>query len=254
MDSGFRRNRVINGPNATFNLQPSTFNLQPSTCNLQPATFNLQPSTCNLFLSTPGKGREMLSYRKGQVIFSQGDASDAVFVVQTGRVRLSAKARRGKETTLDILGASDLVGKDSIVGESTRTTSANALTDCQLLRIDSKVMMLALSEEVGLAILVCTYVIKRNLRYQKDLVDQRCNRSEKRLARALLGLARLEALEPRETAIPKINQAMLAEIVGTTRSRVSLFMNGFRDAGFIEYSLKGKEVRVRPSLLDFYAD
>ena len=207
-----------------------------------------------LFLSTPGTGREMVSFRKGQVIFAQGDASDAVFVIQTGRVRLSARAQSGKETTLDILGASDFVGKDSLVGEPIRTTAANALTDCQLLRIESKVMKLALSEEVALANMVCTYVITRNLRYQRDLVDQRCNRSEMRLARALLGLARFEALEPRETAIPKINQAMLAEMVGTTRSRVSFFMNGFKDAGFIEYSLKGNEVRVRPSLLNFYSD
>ena len=207
-----------------------------------------------LFLSTPGTGREMVCFRKGQVVFAQGDASDAVFVIQTGRVRLSAKTRRGKETTLDILGISDFIGKDSIAGEATRTTSANALTDCQLLRIESKVMMLALSEEIGLANLVCTYVIARNLRYQKDLVDQRCNRSEKRLARALLGLARLEALEPRETTIPKFNQAMLAEMVGTTRSRVSFFMNEFKDAGLIDYSSTSKEVRVLPSLLNFYAD
>jgi len=214
----------------------------------------MPPFNPKLFLSTPGTGREMVSFRKGKVIFAQGAVSDAVFVIQTGRVRLSAKTRRDKETTLDILGALDFVGKDSIAGEPVRTTSANALTDCQLLRIDDKVMKLVLSEEVGLANLVCTYVIKRNLRYQKDLVDQRCNRSEKRLARTLLGLARFEPLEPRETAIPKINQAMLAEMVGTTRSRVSFFMNEFKDAGFIDYGPQSNEVRVRPSLLNFYTD
>jgi CRP/FNR family transcriptional regulator, cyclic AMP receptor protein len=207
-----------------------------------------------LFLSTPGVGREMISYLKGQVIFAQGDASAAVFVVQKGRVRLSAKTRKGKETTLDILGASDFVGKDSIVGEPVRTTSADALTDCQLLRIEKEIMILTLSEEVGLANFLCSYVITRNLRYQRDLVDQRCNRSEKRLARALLGLARLEAVEPREALIPKINHTVLAEMVGTTRSRVSFFMSGFKNAGFIEYSLKGNEVRVRPSLLSFYSE
>jgi CRP-like cAMP-binding protein len=134
------------------------------------------------FLSTAGTGREIVSFHKGQVIFAQGDASDAVFVIQTGSVRLTAKTRVGKETTLDILGGSDLVGKDSIAGVSIRTTSAKALTDCQLLRIDGKVMNSALSEEAGLANLVCAYVLARNLRYQRDLVDQRCNRSEKRLA------------------------------------------------------------------------
>jgi len=207
-----------------------------------------------LFVSTPGTGRRMMSFHKGQVIFAQGTRSDAVFVIQTGRVRLSAKTQKGKETTLDILGASDFVGKDSLAGEATCTTSADALTDCQLLRIENKVMMLALSEEAELANMVCTFAIARNLRYEKDLLDQRCNRSEKRLARALLGLARLEGLDPRETAIPKISQATLAEMVGTTRSRVSFFMNGFRKAGYITYSLKGDEVRVRPSLLKFYAD
>jgi CRP/FNR family transcriptional regulator, cyclic AMP receptor protein len=152
------------------------------------------------------------------------------------------------------LGASDFVGKDSIVGEPVRTTSADALTDCQLLRIEKEIMILTLSEEVKLANFLCSYVITRNLRYQKDLVGQRCNRSEKRLARALLGLARLDALEPREALIPKINHAVLAEMVGTTRSRVSFFMSGFKNAGFIEYSLKGNEVRVRPSLLSFYSE
>ena len=206
------------------------------------------------FLSTPGTGRKLLSFRRGRVIFAQGDASDAVFVVQTGSVRLSAKARRGKETTLDILGASDFVGKDSIVGEPVRTTSADALTDCQLLRIEGRAMILALGREVGLANLVCTYVIGRNLRYQRDLVDQRCNRSEKRLARALLVLAHLDARAPRETAIPKINHTVLGEMVGTTRSRVSFFMNEFRTAGFIQYSVKSNEVLVRPSLMKFYSD
>ncbi len=207
-----------------------------------------------LFLSTPGAGREMVSFRKGDVIFAQGDPSDAVFVIQTGRVRHSAMTTNGKEATLDILGASDFVGKDSIAGEPIRTTSANALTDCQLLRIENKVMMLTISKEVGLANLVCTYVLTRNLRYQKELVEQRCNMSEMRLARILLRMAHLEAHQPRETAIPIISQRILAEMVGTTRSRVSEFMNGFRHSGFIVYSQKSNEMRVRPSLRDFYAE
>ena len=154
--------------------------------------------------------------------------------------------RNGKEATLDILGSSDFVGKDSIAGEPIRTTSANALTDCQLLRIENKVMMLTLSQEVEMANLVCAYVLARNLRYQKG--------SEMRLARLLLRLAHFEAPEPRETAIPIISQGILAQMVGTTRSRVSFFMNGFKHSGYIEYSLKSNEVRVRPSLLDFYAE
>jgi CRP/FNR family transcriptional regulator, cyclic AMP receptor protein len=196
----------------------------------------------------------MVSFLKREVIFAQGDASDAVFVIQKGRVRLSAKNQRGNDTTLDILCASDFVGKDAIAGKAIRPTSASALTDCQLLQIKSDEMMLALREEMGLANLVCSYVIARNLRYQEDLVHQRCDRSEKLLARVLLGLARLEAREPREITIPKINQATLAEMVGTTRSRVSFFMNAFKDAGFIHYNLRTSELRIHPSLLKFYKE
>jgi CRP/FNR family cyclic AMP-dependent transcriptional regulator len=210
-------------------------------------TFDLK-----LFLSTPGTGREMLLFPKGQVIFAQGDASNAVFVIQTGRVRLSARTLEGREATLDILSSSDFVGKDSIAGRSIRTTSANAMTDCQLLRIEKRCMMLALRKELGLANLVCTYMLERTLRYQQDLVDQRCNKCKTRCARILLRLAQMETLEPRETAIPKIDQSILAEMVGTTRSRVSCFMNEFRQSGFIQYDQISQEVRVLPSLRDFY--
>ena len=125
----------------------------------------------------------MMSFRKGQSIFAQDDVSDAVFVIQTGSVRLSARDQSGKEATLDILGNEDFVGSDSLTGQPIRTTSASALTDCQLLRIEKKDMMLALAQEVTLATAVCAYVLKRNVRYEQDLVDQRCNPSEKRLGK-----------------------------------------------------------------------
>jgi CRP-like cAMP-binding protein len=213
-----------------------------------------QGSICNpkTFLSTGGEGREMVSFRKGQVIFVQGDASDAVFVIQTGSVRLSARSKGGKEATLDILGDEDFVGKDSIAGQPVRTSSAEALTDCRLLRIEKKAIMLALAEEVALANAFSAYVLARNLRYQQDLVEQRCNPSEKRLACILLRLSRFDADGPHETTIPKINQGTLAEMVGTTRSRVSFFMNRFKDSGFIDYGTKSEVVRIRHSLLDFY--
>jgi CRP-like cAMP-binding protein len=168
------------------------------------------------------------------MIFAQGDASDAVFVIQTGSVRLSARSQGGKEATLDILGNEDFVGKDSIADQPIRTASASALTDCQLLRIEKKAMMLALAEEVTLSNAFCAYVLARNIRYQQDLVDQRCNPSEKRLACILLRLAHLDAHEPHETTIRKISQGTLADMVGTTRSRVSFFMNRFKDSGFID--------------------
>jgi CRP-like cAMP-binding protein len=205
------------------------------------------------FLSTVGAGREMMSFRKGQSIFAQGDSSDALFVIRTGSVRLSAKCHGGKEATLDILGNEDFVGKDSLAGERTRTASASALTDCQLLRIEQKTMMLALAQEVTLANAFCAYVLKRNIRYQQDLVDQRCNPSEKRLARILLRLSRFDWQSSPGTTIPKINQEALAEMVGTTRSRVSFFMNKFRDSGFIDYDPTSKLIRVHRTLVTFCA-
>jgi CRP/FNR family cyclic AMP-dependent transcriptional regulator len=205
------------------------------------------------FLSTVGAGREMMSFRKAQSIFAQDDVSDAVFVIQTGSVRLSARSQSGKETTLDILGKQDLAGHDSLAGQPVRTTSARALTDCQLLRIDQKAMMLALALEITLATAVCAYVLKRNIRYQQDLVDQRCNPSEKRLAHILLRLTHFDGRSSFGTAIPKINQETLAEMVGTTRSRVSFFMNKFRNAGFIDYDTTSNLIRVHRKLRAFCA-
>jgi CRP-like cAMP-binding protein len=207
----------------------------------------------NTFISTVGAGREMMSFRKGQLIFAQGDASDAVFVIQTGCVRLSARSQGGKEATLDILVEHDFVGKDSIAGQPIRTASANALTDCRLLRIEKGAMLLALAEEVTLANAFCAYVLARNIRYQQDLVDQRCNPGEKRLACILLRLAHFHTHGSREMTIPKISQGTLAEMVGTTRSRASFFMNRFKDSGLIDYGPAIKGVRVRRSLLAFYA-
>ena len=205
------------------------------------------------FLSTVGAGREMMSFRKGQSIFAQDDVSDAVFVIQTGSVRLSARDQSGKEATLDILGNEDFVGSDSLTGQPIRTTSASALTDCQLLRIEQKAMMLALAQEVTLATAVCAYVLKRNVRYEQDLVDQRCNPSEKRLARILLRLTHFDGRSSFGTAIPKINQETLAEMVGTTRSRVSFFMNKFRNSGFIDCDTTSNLIRVQRKLLAFCA-
>ena len=203
------------------------------------------------FLSTVGAGRGMMSFRKGQSIFAQDDVSDAVFVIQTGSVRLSARSQSGKEATLEILGKQDLAGHDSLAGQPLRTASAGALTDCQLLRIEKKIMMCALAQEVTLATAVCTYVLKRNIRYQQDLVDQRCNPSEKRLARILLRLTRFDGRSSFGTAIPKINQETLAEMVGTTRSRVSFFMNKFRSSGFIDYNNTSNLIRVHRKLRAF---
>ena len=192
-----------------------------------------------VFLSTVGAGRVMMIFRKRQTIYVQGDVADAVFVIQKGEVKLSAKSPTGKEAVLDILSDQDFVGKDSIAGQSSRTASATAMTDCRLLRIEKKSMILALAKQVKLANMFWAYVLARNIRYQQDLVDQRCNPSEKRLARILLLLAHFDGHGSPEAQIPKISHETLAEMVGTTRSRVSFFMNRFKESGFIYYGHKG---------------
>jgi CRP/FNR family transcriptional regulator, cyclic AMP receptor protein len=209
-------------------------------------TFN--PKT---FLSTSGLGRAMMSFRRGQTIYAQGDKTDALFVIQKGRVKISVKSKAGKAATLDILGDDDFVGKDAVAGQSSRTASATAMTDCSLLRIEKQAMLLALTRQVKLANVFWAYVLARNIRYQQDLVDQRCNPSEKRLARILLLLAHFDAHGSTETVVPRISHETLAEMVGTTRSRVCFFMKRFKDSGFIYYETKSKMLRVHKTLLAF---
>ncbi len=203
------------------------------------------------FLTTVGVGRTLVSFKKGQTIFTQGEAADSLFVIQTGRVKISIKSQTKKEAVLEILSDADFVGKDSMAGQPSRTTSARAITDCSLLRITKKVMLLALGRQVKLANAFWAYMLVRNMRYQQDLADQLCNPSEKRLARALLLLAHYDGHEGPEATVPKISHGTLAEMVGTTRSRVSFFMNKFKESGFIYYEHKGKLLRVHRTLLAF---
>jgi CRP/FNR family transcriptional regulator, cyclic AMP receptor protein len=203
------------------------------------------------FLSTAGTGREIVSFLCGRAIYAQGDAADALFVIQSGKVKVSVKSKAGKEAVLDILSDNDFVGKDAIAGQSSRTASATAISECSLLRIEKKVMMLALAQHVKLANLFLTYVLSRYIRYQQDIVDQHCNRSEKRLARILLLLAHFDGHGPSETIVPRTSHETLAEMVGTTRSRVCFFMKRFKDSGFIYYDTKSKLLRVHRTLLAF---
>ena len=195
-----------------------------------------------------------MSFRKDWVIFALGDASDALFVIQTGLVTLRARTKLGQEAPIDILSKGDLVGREPLAGESLRLTAANALTECKLLRIEQKVMMQTLATEPALANEVCAQLMLRNLHYMQDLVELRTTCCQKRLAKILLRLGRLDASDSPEATIPKINQETLSEMVGTTRSRISCFLNGFRTSGFIEYGRGINELLVRPSLFDFYAD
>jgi CRP/FNR family transcriptional regulator, cyclic AMP receptor protein len=212
-----------------------------------------RPFNPKTFLSTVGAGRTLVSFRKGQTIFAQGDPADSLFVIQKGEVKVSVKSRSGKETILDILSDADFIGKDSVAGRSVRTGSASAMTDCSLLRISKKNMMLALAGQVKLANLFWAYVLAKNIRYQQDLVDQHCNSSEKRLAHVLLQLAHYDGNGGSEATVPTVNHETLAEIVGTTRSRVCFFMKRFKDLGFIYYEHKNKLLRVHRTLLAFCA-
>jgi len=209
------------------------------------------PFNPKTFLTTIGIGREMMSFKKGQTIYSLNDAADALFVIQEGTVKLSVKPPVGKEAILDVLSDGDFVGKDSVAGQPSRTASASAMTDCTLLRIEKKAMLLALTRHVKLANLFWAYVLARNIRYQQDLVDQHCSSSEKRLARVLLLLAHFDGHGASETMVPKMKHETLAEMVGTTRSRISFFMNRFKESGFIFYENKGKLLRVYRTLFAF---
>ncbi len=216
-----------------------------------PMTKKRLPFNSLTFLTTVGSGRKMTSFRKGQTIYSLNDSADALFVIQTGKVRLSVKPRVGKEAILDILSEGDFVGKDSVAGQASRTASARAMTDTTLLRIEKKAMLRALTMHVKLANTFWAYVLARNIRYQQDLVDQHCSSSEKRLARVLLLLAHFDGHGGTETAIPRMTHETLAEMVGTTRSRISFFMNRFRKSGFIFYENNGKLLRVHRTLFAF---
>jgi CRP/FNR family cyclic AMP-dependent transcriptional regulator len=199
------------------------------------------------FLATISKGRKLVIFSKKQTIFAQGESADAVFYLQTGKVTLTVVSKTGKEATIGILGEGNFFGEGALAGQALRMGSATAMTDCAVLRIDKKAMMEALHRESAFSDMFVAYLLARNIRYEEDLVDQLFNSSEKRLARILLLLARFGKEGTPETVVPKISQEMLAEMIGTTRSRVSFFMNRFRKMGFIHYN---GGLQVHSSLLN----
>jgi len=202
------------------------------------------------FLSiTNGGGRKILAFPKKQTIFAQGDSSDAVFYIQKGKVKLTVVSKSGKEATIGILKEGDFLGEGCLSGQRLRMCSATAMTDCSVMRIEKNTMMNMLHEEQAMSDIFVAYLLTRNIRYEEDLVDQLFNSSEKRLARLLLLLANFGKEEEAKTVIPDISQETLAEMVGTTRSRVSFFMNRFRKLGFVDY--KGKTgLQINSSLLN----
>ena len=201
------------------------------------------------FLATIGEGRKVVAFPSKQTIFTQGEAADAVFYIQQGKVRLTVVSKIGKEATLGILSEGEFFGEGGLAGQSLRMGSASAMTDCELLQIDKKAMVLALHREHTFSDLFVAYLLARNIRYEEDLVDQLFNSSEKRLARILLLLAHFGKEGVPEIVIPKISQETLAEMIGTTRSRVSFFMNRFRTLGFVDYD-GGSGLQVHSSLLN----
>jgi len=201
------------------------------------------------FLATIGEGRRIVSFQKKKTVFAQGDQADAVFYIQAGKVKLTVVSENGKEATVGILNVGDFFGEGALAGQLLRMGSATAMTDCEILQIDKKAMTLALHREHAFSDLFVAHLLARNIRYEEDLVDQLFNSSEKRLARILLLLAHFGKDGTPQTVIPKMSQETLAEMIGTTRSRVSFFMNRFRKLGFIDYDA-GKGLQVHSSLLN----
>jgi CRP/FNR family cyclic AMP-dependent transcriptional regulator len=201
------------------------------------------------FLSTIDCGRKIASVGKKQVIFAQGDSSNAVFYIQKGKIKLTVLAKSGKEATIGILNEGAFFGEGCLTGQPRRLCSATAMTECSVMRIEKKSMVDVLHLERAFSELFVAYLLTRNIRYEEDLVDQLFNSSEKRLARILLLLAHFGKDGKSQVAIPKISQETLAEMVGTTRGRVSFFMSRFRKLGFIDYD-GGSGLQVHSSLLN----
>ena len=207
----------------------------------QPPRFNPK-----ILLAKVSDGKTRLTFPKKQIIFSQGDAADAVFYIHEGQIKLSTVSQEGKEAVIAILDRGNFLGEGCLAGQLVYMTTATSLEPSTLVRIDKQVMNDALHNEPTFSEQFLTYLLARNIRIQEDLVDQLFNSSEKRLARILLLMAHFGKEGKSEAIIPKISQEVLAEMVGTTRSRVSFFMNKFRKLGFLDYN---GGVHVHSSLL-----
>jgi CRP-like cAMP-binding protein len=201
-----------------------------------------------VFLSGISRGKTVLEYGANRTIFLQGDTADSVWYLKQGEVKLAVTSRQGREAIVSVLGDNEFFGEGCLAGQPLRIATATAVSDCTLYRIEKPLMVRLLHEEHGISELFMTHLLTRNTRFEEDLVDQLFNSSEKRLARVLLLLAHFGKESRTETVHPGINQEHLAQMVGTTRSRVSHFMNKFRTLGFIDYSGNG-ELKVNNGLL-----
>jgi CRP-like cAMP-binding protein len=201
-----------------------------------------------VFLAKAGQGRKIVQLKPKQSFFTQGNQADCVYYLQSGRAKLTVISKAGKEATITLLAAGDFVGEESIAGTpGLRMATATAITQCTALRIEREEMIRVMHEEPAFSDLFLKFLLERSMKTQADLVDQLFNSSEKRLARILLLMAEFGQPGEVETLIPKISQETLAEMIGTTRSRVSFFMNRFRKLGFIDYN---GGIKVHKSLLN----
>lgn len=200
-----------------------------------------------VFLSKIGKGRSIAKYRISQTVFSQGDQADSVLYIEDGKVKLTVVSEQGKEAVVAILGKGEFCGEGCLAGQQKRIASATAMMDCEIMHIDKGAIIRVLHDEPTFSELFISHILARTIRVEADLIDQLFNSSEKRLARALLLLANFGKEGRPQPILAKVSQETLAEMIGTTRSRVSFFMNKFRQLGFIDYN---GSLNVHSSLLN----
>lgn len=200
-----------------------------------------------VFLAVVGSGKTLSRYRKGGVIFTQGDPGDAVFFIGKGQVKVTVVSEHGKEAIVAFLGPGDFLGEGCLGSRTRRISTATATTECMITRVSKTTMMKTLREEPKFSEMFTSHLLARAIRVEDDLIDQLFNSSEKRLARTLLLMAHYGEKDAPDLVLPKVSQATLAEIIGTTRSRVCHFMNKFRKLGLIDYN---GVMKVHPSLLD----
>ena len=204
------------------------------------------PFDPRVFLAKAEEGRTISKYRGNQIVFSQGDLADSVFYIQAGKVKVTVISEQGKEAVVAILGPDEFCGEGCLTGQPRRMATAKAMTDCEIMRLEKKALINILHDEPAFSEMFVSHILARTIRVEEDLVDQLFNSSEKRLARALLLLANFGKEGKPEPIIAKVSQETLADMIGTTRSRVSHFMNKFRQLGFINYN---GHLEVHSSLL-----
>jgi CRP/FNR family transcriptional regulator, cyclic AMP receptor protein len=202
------------------------------------------------FLAKVGEGRSLATYGKDQIIFSQGDPANAVFYIQRGKVKITVVSEQGKEAVVAILDANEFFGEACLAGQSQRIATVTAMVDSLIMRLDKSAVVRVIHDEPAFSEMFISHLLSRTIRIEADLVDQLFNSSEKRLARLLLLLANFGKDGKPEPMIAKISQETLAEMIGTTRSRVSFFMNKFRKLGLIDYKSSEDGIEVHSSLLN----